>query len=268
MSEKIKLYDASKCTACRGCQLACKQWNGLKAGQTKHTGTYQNPPSLQPNTYMIIHYQDYVAPEGDVRWLFRKEACMHCTTAACVTVCPSGALYYNKDFKTVGMDRGKCIGCKECVAACPFEVPKYDSKTEKVYKCDMCESRITNGLNPACVKACPTGALKWVDKDDAIKIATGRVQQLGGDASIYGDKFVGGTHLMYVLKEKAEIYDGIKKDPKVPQSVTLWKNLLKPLSLLAAGGVVGGSFLHYVLHGPKRPDPEEVTKDDKKQGGV
>ena len=141
MSEKIKLYDASKCTACRGCQLACKQWNGLKAGQTEHTGTYQNPPSLQPNTYMIIHFQDYVAPEGDVRWLFRKEACMHCTNAACVTVCPSGALYYNKEFGTVGMDREKCIGCKECVSACPFEVPRYDKKTEKVYKCDMCESQ-------------------------------------------------------------------------------------------------------------------------------
>ena len=73
---------------------------------------------------------------------------------------------------------------------------------------------------------------------------------------------------MYVLKEKPEVYDGIKKDPKVPQSVTLWKSWLKPLSLLAAGGVVGGSFLHYVLHGPKRPDPEEAIKDDKKQGGV
>jgi formate dehydrogenase beta subunit len=165
------------------------------------------------------------------------------------------------------MEREKCIGCKECVSACPFEIPRYDAKTEKVYKCDMCESRITNGLNPSCVKACPTGALKWVDKDEAMKIAQGRVKYLGGDASIYGDKFVGGTHLMYVLKEKAEIYDGIKKDPKVSQTVTLWKNLLKPLSLLAAGGVVGGSLIHYFVHGPHKPHPEHM-EDDKKQGGV
>ncbi len=268
MSEKIKLYDASKCTACRGCQLACKQWNGLEAGQTEHTGTYQNPPSLQPNTYMIIHFQDYVAPEGDVRWLFRKEACMHCTTAACVTVCPSGALYYNKEFGTVGMDRGKCIGCKECVSACPFEVPKYDKKTEKVYKCDMCESRITNDMTPACVKACPTGALKWVDKEEAMKIAEARVQKLGGDANVYGDKFVGGTHLMYVLPEKAEVYDGIHKDPKVPFSITVWKSWLKPLSLLAAGGVIGGSLLHYFTHGPHKPHPEHYSSNEKKQGGA
>ena len=268
MTEKIKLYDASKCTACRGCQLACKQWNDLKAGQTEQKGTYQNPPSLQTNTYMIIHFQDYVAPEGDVRWLFRKEACMHCTNAGCVTVCPSGALYYNKEFGTVGMDREKCIGCKECVSACPFEVPKYDKQTEKVYKCDMCESRITNNLPPACVKACPTSALKWVDKDEAMKIAQARVQYLGGDANIYGDKFVGGTHMMYVLKEKTDIYEGIHKDPKVPFSLTVWKSWLKPLSLLAAGGVVGGTVLHYFIHGPHKPHPEHYSKETKKQGGA
>ena len=265
MAEKIKLYDDSKCTACRGCQLACKQWNGLKAGQTANTGTYQNPPSLQPNTYMMIHYQDYVDPKGDVKWLFRKEACMHCTNAACVTVCPSGALYYNKEFKTVGLNHDKCIGCKECVAACPFEVPRYDTKTEKVYKCDMCESRITNGLDPACVKACPTGALKWGDKETMLGTAAKRKEYLGAVASTYGDKFVGGTHFMYVLKENPAVYSGLMKDPKVPFSITVWKSWLKPLSLLAAGGVLAGSFLHYVLHGPKRPDPEPT--DEKTEGG-
>ncbi len=267
MAEKIKLYDDSKCTACRGCQLACKQWNGLKAGQTVHSGTYQNPPSLQSNTFMIIHFQDYVDPKGEVKWLFRKEACMHCTDAACVTVCPSGALYYNQDFKTVGMDKEKCIGCKECVAACPFEVPRYDAKTEKVTKCDMCESRISNKLDPACVKACPTGALKWGDKEDILNAVAKRKEHLGVVASTYGDKFVGGTHFMYLLKEQPDVYDGIKKNPKVSFSITVWKKWLKPLSLLAAGGVIGGSFLHYVLHGPKRPDPEDIAQDKKIQGG-
>jgi formate dehydrogenase beta subunit len=265
MTEKIKLYDTSKCTACRGCQLACKQWNGLKAGQTENRGTYQNPPSLQPNTFMLIHYQDYVDPKGDVKWLFRKEACMHCTNAACVTVCPSGALYYNKETKTVGLDHDKCIGCQECAAACPFEIPRYDSKTDKVYKCDMCESRITNGLDPACVKACPTGALKWGDKETILGIADKRKQYLGEGASIYGDKLVGGTHFMYVLNENQAVYEGLKKDPKIPFSITVWKSWLKPLSLLAAGGVLAGSFLHYILHGPKRPDPE--PNDEKTEGG-
>jgi len=260
MSEKIKLYDASKCTACRGCQLACKQWNGLKAGQTKHAGTYQNPPALQTNTYMIIHFQDYAAPEGDVRWLFRKEACMHCTNAACVTVCPSGALHYNKDFKTVSMEREKCIGCKECVSSCPFEIPRYDRVTDKVYKCDLCLSRIQADLIPACAKACPTGAVTFGEKSDMIKKAYARVKTLGGDANVYGDKYVGGTHVMYVLQEKANIYENLPRDPSVPLTVIVWKDILKPLSLLAAGAVIAGSFLHYIIHGPKLPDEEPVKE--------
>ena len=261
MTEKIKLYDDSKCTACRGCQLACKQWNALKASQTENRGTYQNPPALNPNTFMLIHFQDYVDKQGNVKWLFRKEACMHCTDAACVTVCPSGALHYNKETKTVGLDHDKCIGCKECVAACPFEIPRWDAATDKVYKCDMCESRITNGMDPACVKACPTGALSWGPKEKMLKTAAKRVEQLGGDATTYGDKYVKGTHFMYVLKEKPAVYAELHKDPSVPLSVILWKGWLKPLSLLAAGGVLGGVFLHYMIHGPKTPH-EDVSGQD------
>jgi hypothetical protein len=79
------------------------------------------------------------------------------------------------------------------------------------------------------------------------------VEKLGGNASTYGNQYVKGTHFMYVLKEKPEVYADIHKDPSVPLSVSLWKGLLKPLSLLAAGGVVGGAFLHYIIHGPKTP---------------
>jgi len=254
MPEKIKLYDDSKCTGCRGCQLACKQWNSLKARQTRNEGTYQNPPGLQPNTYMIIRFQDYEDEKGNVKWIFRKDACMHCTDAGCVTACPTGALHYNKEFGTVGLDEAKCIGCKYCTTACPFEVPKYDPNKDKVAKCDMCESRLQNNLTPACVKACPTAALTFGDKDDMLKKAETRVKQLGGTASIYGDKFVGGTHLVYVLQEKPSVYAALQQSPSIPFTVFAWKDLLKPLSLIAAGGVLGGSFLHYILHGPKLPD--------------
>lgn len=250
MSEKIKFYDATKCTACRGCQLACKQWNTLPAKQTYNRGTYQNPPDLQPNTWMLIRFQEISDGNGGVKWIFRKDACMHCTDAACVKVCPSGALYYTK-YGTVGLDVEKCIGCKECVSSCPFEVPRYDKETDKIAKCDMCFSRVDNDLIPACVKACPTGALQFGDKDKMLKLAYKRVEELGGDAHVYGDKFVGGTHMIYVLPEKSAVYERLPVKPQVPLTIIAWKDWLKPLSLLAAGGVLVGSFFHYLIHGPK-----------------
>jgi formate dehydrogenase beta subunit len=265
MAEKIKLYDDAKCTACRGCQLACKQWNALKAGQTKQWGSYQNPPTLQPNNYMIIHFQDVKDDKGGVKWLFRKEACMHCTDAACVTVCPSGALYYNKDFGTVGLNRDLCIGCKNCVAACPFEVPKYDASKDRITKCDLCQTRLQADRKPACVLSCPTGALTIGRKDMMLKAAAKRVQALGGDANVYGDQFVGGTHVLYILSEKPEVYDALPKSPSVPLSILVWKDFFKPVSLLAAGGILVGSFLHYLIHGPKLPD--EPGDAGKKEGG-
>lgn len=184
---------------------------------------------------------------------------MHCTDAACVKVCPSGSLYYTP-MKTVGLDHDKCIGCKECVAACPFHIPKYDERTDKVYKCDLCYTRIRESLAPACVKSCPTGALTIGNKDEMIKKAYARVAQLGGDANVYGDKFVGGTHVLYVLKHKPEVYEELPASPKVPLSVIVWKDLLKPLSLVAAGAAAAGVFLHYITHGPKTPGPEGQDK--------
>ncbi|MCX5839111.1 MAG: 4Fe-4S dicluster domain-containing protein [Deltaproteobacteria bacterium] len=260
MAEKVKLIDVAKCTGCRGCQLACKQWNGLRAEQTAAAGTYQNPPDLQPNTWTLIRFQEVAAKDG-VKWLFRKDGCMHCTNAACVKVCPSGALYYS-DLGTVGIIHERCIGCKECVAACPFEIPRYDSVTDKIYKCDLCLSRIRADLPPACVKACPTGALTFGDKDDMLKLAYKRAKELGGDASVYGDRFVDGTHVLYVLQEKPGVYDILPVKPHVPLSVMAWKDLLKPLSLVAAGGVLAASFLHYIIHGPKTPDEDDNHKTE------
>jgi formate dehydrogenase beta subunit len=266
-TELVKLIDTTLCTACRGCQVACKQWNELPGLPTKQTGSYQNPPDLQWNTWTMIRFQEYEDKEKNFSWLFRKDGCMHCTDAACVKVCPSGSLYYTP-IKTVGIHHEKCIGCKECVAACPFDIPKYDSKTEKVFKCDLCYSRTQENIAPACVKSCLTGALTIGPKDEMLKKAYAKVAKLGGDANVYGDKFMGGTHVIYILEFKPEVYDKLPVDPKMPKSVFVWKDLLKPLSLLAAGGVIGGSLLHYVLHGPHRPHPEHYDQDKKKQGGA
>ena len=258
MAEKVKLIDVSKCTGCRSCQLACKQWNQQPAKQTKNYGTYQNPPDLQSNTWTLIRFQE-IADKDSVRWLFRKDGCMHCTDAACVKACPSGALYHS-DMGTVGINHERCIGCKECVTACPFDIPRYDRATDKVYKCDLCLTRIQAALEPSCVKACPTGALRFGDKADMLKLAYKRAKEMGGDANVYGDKFVDGTHVLYVLPEKPAVYDKLPEKPSVPLSIIVWKDLLKPLTLLAAGGVIAGSFLHYIIHGPKLPDEDQNQK--------
>jgi len=259
--ELIKLIDTTKCTACRGCQVACKQWNEMPGLRTKQTGTYQNPPELQWNTWTLMRFQEHVNEKGVFKWLFRKEGCMHCTDAACVKVCPTGALYHT-EYGTVAMHNEKCIGCKYCVSACPFDVPRYDKATDMVYKCDLCLDRLRADEQPACVKSCITGALTIGPKDAMIKKAYARVKELGGDANVYGDKFVGGTHVIYVLGENPEVYEGLPKSPSVPATTMLWKDILKPLSLLAAGGVIGGSFLHYIIHGPKLPD-EDSGQDTK-----
>ena len=95
-----------------------------------------------------------------------------------------------------------------------------------------------------------------------LKLAYKRAKELGGDASVYGDKFVDGTHVLYVLQEKPGVYDVLPVKPCVPLSVMAWKDLLKPLSLVAAGGVLAASFLHYIIHGPKTPDEDDNHKTE------
>jgi hypothetical protein len=98
-----------------------------------------------------------------------------------------------------------------------------------------------------------------------LKKAAARAKDLGGSATVYGDKYVGGTHMMYVIAGKPATYAGLQIDRCVPLSDTLWRGILKPVSLLAAGGILVGSFLHYLIHGPKLPD--EPGDAGKKEGG-
>jgi hypothetical protein len=146
------------------------------------------------------------------------------------------------------------------VEACPFGVPKMDTETEKAFRCDMCLSRIENGLEPACVKACATGALQFGNKSDMLKIAYKRAKELGGNASVYGDNLLGGLHVIYVLPEKVSVYDNL---PEKPVKQASWKSLFKPLGLLAAGGIIGLSLLRYISHDPKSPDEgSEISKTE------
>ncbi|HOO45081.1 MAG TPA: 4Fe-4S dicluster domain-containing protein [Deltaproteobacteria bacterium] len=259
-SEIVKLIDTTRCTACRGCQVACKQWNELPASKTRNVGSYQNPQDLEWNTWTLIRFQEHQDTDGSFQWLFRKDGCMHCTDAACVRVCPSGALSYT-EFGTVAVDQDRCIGCKACISACPFDIPRYNAETEKIYKCDLCLNRLKENQIPACVLSCPTGALSIGKREEMIEKAYKRVEELDGKAYVYGDKFVKGTHVIYVLQKDAKVYDELPVNPRIPASVVLWKNLFKPFTLIGMGAVAGMAALHYLIKGP-----HEVHEKDQEGG--
>lgn len=208
------LVDVSKCIACRSCQVSCKRWNELPAEKTFSHGTYQNPPFLSPVTFTHVKFNevDGERPEKANEWLFRKHQCMHCTEPVCVEVCPVKAIYKTA-LGPVIIDREKCKGFGNCVSECPWKVPKLDWKEGKAYKCVLCFDRISEGLEPACVKSCTTGALSFGPMPEIYAKAKKRVEELKKDypdASVYGidpEDFYGGLHYIYVLPFEDALYD-------------------------------------------------------------
>ena len=214
MAEKATLIDVSKCMACRGCQVACKEWNQLPADSTKNTGTYENPPDLSPNTVTRVLFRE-TSTDGDLKWLFRKHQCMHCTQAACVELCPSNAAQKN-EFGFTEIDPKRCIGCGVCEKFCPFEVPRVDEETNKAKKCWFCLDRVSNGLEPACVKTCPTGALKFGDRRELLDYAHKvMAQSKNSKTNLYGETELNGLHVLYLLQEDPVVYQ-LPKRPEVP----------------------------------------------------
>ncbi len=252
MAEKALLIDVRKCMACRGCQVACKQWNQLPAEKTTFTGTYQNPPDLSPTTWTLIRFKE-VSEGGKVKWLFWKTQCLHCTDATCLKVCPVPGAITRMDDGTIYLDSKKCTGCKYCVMNCPFEVPKYDRVKNKASKCNLCYDRTSNGLPPACAKTCPTGAIRYGDRDELLAYARGK-------SIVYGEKELKGLHVMYLLPEEPTVYD-LPKEPKVPTTAILWRDILRPIGLILGGGsILAWLGYHFLL----MPQKEKLTKEAEK----
>jgi formate dehydrogenase iron-sulfur subunit len=251
--EVALLLDLSKCTACRGCQAACKQWNDLPAVDTTNWGTYQNPKDLSYDTYTLIHFQEYARDDGGLEWLFLNQRCLHCTDAACVDVCPTGALAYN-EMGFVSYEEEKCNGCGYCTQYCPFQIPRLGqadvlSGEAKSSKCTFCQDRTTNGLSPACAQTCPTGAIVFGDRDELVAKGKESVEALKArgftDANFYGETELGGLHQMYVLTEKASVY-GLPENPKYPVGA-ITKNVLVPLGNIAFGAAIVGSIAAFFI---------------------
>lgn len=219
--ESAILYDSTLCTACRGCQVACKQWWELPAVSTTNRGTYENPPDLSSETWNKIRFRE-IGQNGTVRWLFTRYSCMHCTAAACVWVCPTYARGYH-ELGFVTIDQERCIGCARCVAYCSFKVPRLGrhdvsrriavelgAPRAVAYKCNFCKDRVEDGLTPACVKTCPSGALQFGERTDLVKQGRARVDALKATnpkAYLYGENKPEDLHVMYVLTEDPGVHD-------------------------------------------------------------
>jgi formate dehydrogenase iron-sulfur subunit len=215
--KKAILIDTSKCIGCRACQAACKQWNQLPAEETTFNGNYENPPQLSPDTWMRITFKE-AEENGKLDWYFGNNRCMHCTDAACMIVCPVGAIY-RTETGSVAINNDKCIGCNYCVANCPFQAMSFDRQSNHPVKCTMCIDRTANDFIPACAKACPTGAIEYGDRTALVNKATKKVAELKAKgkskARVYGLEEVSGTGTMFVLQNDPEYY-GLPADPYVP----------------------------------------------------
>jgi len=252
-----KLIDTSTCIGCKACEVACQEWNDLPTTKTVQDGSYQTLPTMNAVFWNLIKFNE-VEVDGQFAWLMRKDQCMHCADPGCLTACPAPGAIVQYSNGIVDVNPEQCIGCGLCETGCPFDVPRFSQQTGKMAKCTLCVDRSQVGLEPACVKSCPTGCLHFGTKEDMLTLGAERVKQLKADgyanAGIYDPPGVGGTGVVTVLKhaDRPELY-GLPRDPSVPATVRVSKNWLRPLGLLGMGAVVIGLVGHYLKFGPRKP---------------
>jgi formate dehydrogenase iron-sulfur subunit len=255
--------DTSVCIGCKACEVACKEWNGVPEDGLSFTGdSYDNTGGLGADTWRHVAFieqptrVDGVQVDGDsggeagFRWLMSSDVCKHCTSAACLDVCPTGALF-RTEYGTVVVQEDVCNGCGYCVPACPFGVLDKRKEDGRVWKCTLCYDRLRDGDEPACAKACPTDSIQFGELDDLRERAAGRVDELqrsGVEAArLYGDDpgdGVGGFGAFFLLLDDPEVY-GLPPDPVVTTRdlpSMYWTMAVAAGALVAgvAGAFVGG----------------------------
>jgi formate dehydrogenase iron-sulfur subunit len=238
MAEPVGFFtDTTLCIGCKACQVACHQWNNLKAGSGKVSlpmvngvslpalsgDSYDNTGGFSDVNWRHVKFIEQPRPGSErVAWLMMSDVCKHCVNAPCLEVCPTSAIL-RTEFDTVFINEPACNGCRDCISACPFGVIHMSETRNVAQKCTLCYDRLQNGLQPACSQACPTQSIQFGKLDDLKKRAAARVDQLHkqgvAEASLYGadDRVLGGLNSFYLLLDKPEIY-GLPSNPKLPSS--------------------------------------------------
>jgi formate dehydrogenase iron-sulfur subunit len=259
--EVAKLVDVSRCIGCKACQSACMEWNDLRDVVGVQEGFYTSPPDLSDQSWTLMRFNE-VEIAGALQWLILKDGCVHCEDPGCLKACPAPGAVVQYANGIVDFHQEQCIGCGYCIAGCPFNVPRLSGKDAKVYKCTLCSDRVAVGLEPACVKACPTGALHFGSKADMLFQAEHRLEDLLerglAKAAIYDPKGVGGTHVVFVLPhgDQPEAY-GLPASPSVGLVQRAWRSgLARVLGVATMAAVLVAGVLHYMRHGPLEVPPE------------
>jgi formate dehydrogenase iron-sulfur subunit len=267
-NEKAKgvLVDLTRCIGCRGCQVACKSWNERKTGKTALGGNFTNPKQLNSDTYTRIGFieQD---KGGQPVWSFVKDQCMHCADPACLSACPVGAFTRTPE-GAVNYTFEKCIGCRYCMVACPFSIPKYEweSTNPWIRKCTFCSDRIADGKIPACVKVCPTNVMLFGNREEILKEAEKRMKDSPGKYvnHIYGKEEAGGTSWVYL---SAIPFDQLGFNTKIPaiKLPNLTWNMLGTIPAKVGALVVGLSLIAAFRNRGANADESSESKQGKEK---
>jgi formate dehydrogenase iron-sulfur subunit len=221
--------DTSVCIGCKACEVACKEWNHVPEDGLLFSGmSYDNSRGLGADTWRHVAFieQTVTTPEPDgrdrsgVRWLMSSDVCKHCTHAACLDVCPTGALF-RTEFGTVVVQEDICNGCGYCIPACPYGVIDQRKGDGRAWKCTLCYDRLGAGDAPACAQACPTESIQFGPLEELRGRAGARLATLHDDgvseARLYGEDpsdGVGGAGAFFLLLDEPEVY-GLPPDPVV-----------------------------------------------------
>jgi formate dehydrogenase iron-sulfur subunit len=264
--EVSKLVDIDLCIGCKACEVACKEWNDLEPDDTANFGSYQSHEDLTASTWDLMRFNEVDLDNGDMAWLIRKDSCLHCDEPGCLLACPAPGAVVQYENGIVDFDQTKCIGCQYCVTGCPFDIPRFDRTTKKVYKCTMCVDRIAGGLEPACVKACPTGSIRFGSRQEMVAYGEEKVEKLHDrgfdDAMLYDPSGVNGLHMMYVVPRGEMLGEyGLPDDPDVRSNLSFLGKLrnLRRIGAVATWAGLIGAGIYWLRIGRKAPPPEDVA---------